>query len=178
MNQKSYAAALQLIRLMEFDETLTNAAEPFNWYHNLIHQMYDYEENKMRMYNKLAIESLVSKGVYFPTFSNEEDDDDFASYNLDLVKKSFKILETEFKDLIEFSQYHVDFIVKNGLRFEIKNSCYDENLVDGFEEFNIWVYGSCAIHKSMEKAVNFTDWVATDHSDFIGFCHISSDQAH
>jgi hypothetical protein len=45
MNQKSYAAALQLIRLMEFDDSLAAAAEPFNWYHNLIHQMFDYEEN-------------------------------------------------------------------------------------------------------------------------------------
>ena len=45
MNQKSYAAALQLIRLMEFDDSLAAAAEPFNWYHNLIHQMFEYEEN-------------------------------------------------------------------------------------------------------------------------------------
>lgn len=102
--------------------------------------MYDYEENRMGKYNKLVKESLISKGIYFPTFLHEEDEDDFASYNLDLVKKSFKILETEFADLSEFSQYHVDFIVKNGLRFDIKNSCYDENLVDGYEEFKIWVY--------------------------------------
>jgi len=102
--------------------------------------MYDYEENRMGKYNKLAKESLVSKGVYFPSFTHEDDDIDFASYNLDLIKKSFKILETEFEDLIEFSQYHVDFVVKNGLRFEIKSSCYDENLVDGYEEFKIWVY--------------------------------------
>ena len=45
MNKKSYTAALKLIRLMEFDESLAAAAEPFNWYHNLIHQMSDYEEN-------------------------------------------------------------------------------------------------------------------------------------
>ena len=59
MNQKSYAAALQLIRLMEFDESLAAAAEPFNWYHNLIHQMFDYEENNFN--RSQLIQQLVNQ---------------------------------------------------------------------------------------------------------------------
>ena len=58
MNQKSYAAALQLIRLMEFDDSLAAAAEPFNWYHNLIHQMFDYEE--INLNRSLLIKQLVN----------------------------------------------------------------------------------------------------------------------
>ena len=59
MNQKSYAAALQLIRLMEFDDSLAAAAEPFNWYHNLIHQMFDYEENNLN--RSQLIKQLVNQ---------------------------------------------------------------------------------------------------------------------
>jgi hypothetical protein len=59
MNQKSYAAALQLIRLMEFDDSLAAAAEPFNWYHNLIHQMFDYEENNFN--RSQLIKQLVNQ---------------------------------------------------------------------------------------------------------------------
>ena len=59
MNQKSYAAALQLIRLMEFDDSLAAAAEPFNWYHNLIHQMFDYEENNFNQ--SQLIKQLVNQ---------------------------------------------------------------------------------------------------------------------
>ena len=59
MNQKSYAAALQLIRLMEFDDSLAAAAEPFNWYHNLIHQMFDYEENNFN--RSQLIQQLVNQ---------------------------------------------------------------------------------------------------------------------
>ena len=59
MNQKSYAAALQLIRLMEFDDSLTAAAEPFNWYHNLIHQMFEYEENNFN--RSQLIQQLVNQ---------------------------------------------------------------------------------------------------------------------
>ena len=59
MNQKSYAAALQLIRLMEFDESLAAAAEPFNWYHNLIYQMSDYEENNFN--RSQLIQQLVNQ---------------------------------------------------------------------------------------------------------------------
>ena len=59
MNQKSYAAALQLIRLMEFDDSLAAAAEPFNWYHNLIHQMFEYEENNFN--RSQLIQKLVNK---------------------------------------------------------------------------------------------------------------------
>ena len=59
MNQKSYAAALQLIRLMEFDDSLAAAAEPFNWYHNLIHQMFEYEENNFN--RSQLIQQLVNQ---------------------------------------------------------------------------------------------------------------------
>lgn len=59
MNLKSYAAALQLIRLMEFDDSLAAAAEPFNWYHNLIHQMFDYEENNFN--RSQLIQQLVNQ---------------------------------------------------------------------------------------------------------------------
>ena len=59
MNQKSYAAALQLIRLMEFDDSLAAAAEPFNWYHNLIHQMFEYEENNFNQ--SQLIQQLVNQ---------------------------------------------------------------------------------------------------------------------
>ena len=59
MNQKSYAAALQLIRLMEFDDSLAAAAEPFNWYHNLIHQMFEYEENNFN--RSQLIKQLVNQ---------------------------------------------------------------------------------------------------------------------
>ena len=59
MNQKSYAAALQLIRLMEFDDSLAAAAEPFNWYHNLIHQMFEYEENNFN--RSQLIQKLVNQ---------------------------------------------------------------------------------------------------------------------
>ena len=59
MNQKSYAAALQLFRLMEFDDSLAAAAEPFNWYHNLIHQMFEYEENNFN--RSQLIQQLVNQ---------------------------------------------------------------------------------------------------------------------
>ena len=59
MNQKSYAAALQLIRLMEFDDSLAAAAEPFNWYHTLIHQMFEYEENNFN--RSQLIQKLVNQ---------------------------------------------------------------------------------------------------------------------
>ena len=59
MNQKSYAAALQLFRLMEFDDSLAAAAKPFNWYHNLIHQMFDHEENNFN--RSQLIQQLVNQ---------------------------------------------------------------------------------------------------------------------
>jgi hypothetical protein len=49
----------QLIRLMEFDDSLAAAAEPFNWYHDLIHQMFDYEENNFN--RSQLIKQLVNQ---------------------------------------------------------------------------------------------------------------------
>ena len=44
---------------MEFDDNLAAAAEPFNWYHDLIHQMFDYEENNFNQ--SQLIKQLVNQ---------------------------------------------------------------------------------------------------------------------
>jgi hypothetical protein len=44
---------------MEFDNNLAAAAEPFNWYHDLIHQMFDYEENNFNQ--SQLIKQLVNQ---------------------------------------------------------------------------------------------------------------------
>ena len=44
---------------MEFDDSLASAAEPFNWYHDLIHQMFDYEENNFNQ--SQLIQQLVNQ---------------------------------------------------------------------------------------------------------------------
>ena len=141
-----YPPALNFKKLVDFNYTfykLNNFSyhECFDDYDiNWDGGLYEYEEERMGNYNNKLKNKLIEKGIYFPLFNNQEDDNLFATYDLDRVKKSFKIVENDFNDLIEFSKYHVEFIIKNDLRFLIKSSIYDQNQIDGFEEFKIWVY--------------------------------------
>jgi len=98
-------------------------------------------ENYIRLTKTKANEVVQKYDVYFPTFDNEEDEEDsYAKYDLDeLINDSNKLNEI-FTDSVDYCRWHISFILYHYLSYGLddlyEDNCEDE---DSLKEFSIWV---------------------------------------
>ena len=85
---------------------------------------------------------LANNTMYFPSFNNDSFDDNYASYDLDQVRKSYENYKDEFEDIIDYVKYHVGFITLAYLRYGITDGIYVDACEneDSVEEFKIWAH--------------------------------------
>lgn len=110
----------------------------------LLEADFEYDESFERYTNlskSKAQEFIENQISYFPSFQNEEDDENaYARYDLDEVINDAAKYDDRFIDAVDYCRWHISFIIYHYLTYGIE-SLYEDNCEneDSLKEFSIWI---------------------------------------